>query len=177
MVVIGWFSDVFEVHLNIFKLSNHLETIYYTRLGNIGLGFILGNVVRFLVLIGLLIGKIVTIKCDEDLKLEFYNFPNLKRKHWVFKNIYHMQKHLHTIGFTICLHILTSSLVDFKLSFGFSGVDNSGINLYRYMVFTSILLSETYILLYAIEYYRLVPHLERLFSLSLFMRVDMGLGI
>jgi hypothetical protein len=99
------------------------------------------------------------------------------RRQGFFKYFYDMQKHLHTVGFTICLHILTSSLVDFKLSFGFLEEGTGAIDLYRYLVFGSILLSEVYVLLYSIEYFKLIPHLTNFFSLSLFMRVDMGLGI
>jgi hypothetical protein len=54
---------------------------------------------------------------------------------------------------------------------------SASIKVYRTLIFFSILISQVYILLYAVDFYRVMPEMKKLFSLSLFMRVDMGLGI
>lgn len=176
MVVLGWYSDFFELKLTVQKFSK-FKTISYERLEHTSVGYIFGNLFRLVILLNLMISKLVALKCDNAFKMELYNFPNLKNKSLFIRFYYQVNRHLNTLGLLICLHIFTSNLVDYKMSLDFIESGSLIVKLNRTWIYLSILISQFYILLFAIDFFTLIPDFRKLFSLSLFMRIDLGLSI
>lgn len=177
MIAIGWYSDLFEIDLAIQKLSSHFETVSYKRLDEVGNTFFIGSIFRFVVLIILVVSKLAAIKYEYQSRNGVGKSSNTTKKSKLLNFLVGVNKHMNTLGLLICLHILTSHLVDFKMSFNFMESNLLSIQLNRVMIFFSILTSQIYIILYAADFYKLMPEFRKLFTLSLFMRIDMGLGI
>ena len=51
MIVIGWFTDIFQVNFEVQKFSSHFETIYYTRLQNLSFKFYFSLLVQLVSLV------------------------------------------------------------------------------------------------------------------------------